>query len=502
MFNTNKGYCTYFATSSLFMLRSLGIPSRVAVGFMTVDRSYKTPGWYWFYADQAHAWTQVYIPEYGWLDFDMTVGAEGAEQAPQPDGTPPTPPTKETYVGKGVIKVVDTINKKMKVLIDQMIVNDNGILLDSTSLVTMNFDVNQAKVFAGEQLIALKNIQLGDTAVMVSFDYKLSRIRKKSSKESIEKYIKRFPDPLTIMEVHVPKIKEEKLTEPEKEDEEKAQQQLNAISFGGSFGGGSAQSTNNQGNWYFYNNQALSFGEAEFQKTWGNRPLEDNWRWSEKQSTTVTVKDSAQVKQKLKRYELATYLKDIPTSKEDISDLKLARQEALFQLGLIYKEQFKNNQLAISNLENLLASNPQEKYILPANYHLYLLHKETDDSKANVYKNKILKDYSETVYAQIILNPNKDIQKEEATSELETKYKEIYYLYKENKFQDVINEIDKVIYNDNKSILIPKFELLKAFAIGKYQDKDSYKKAMELVAIRYAGTDEGKKAKEIVKKLN
>jgi transglutaminase-like putative cysteine protease len=220
LFNTNKGYCTYFATSSLFLLRSLGIPTRVAVGFMTVDRSYKTPGWYWFYADQGHAWTQVYIPEYGWLDFDMTVGAEEAEQAPQPDGTPPTPPTKETFVGKGIIKVVDTINKKMEVLVDQMIVNDNGITLDSTSTVTMNFDVNQAKIYAGEQLIALKNIQLGDTAVMVSFDYKLSRIRKKRSNEKIANYIKRFPDPLTIMEVHVPKIEEEKLSEPNKEEEE------------------------------------------------------------------------------------------------------------------------------------------------------------------------------------------------------------------------------------------------------------------------------------------
>ena len=129
LFNTHEGYCTYFATSSLFMLRSLGIPSRVAVGFMTVDRSHKTPGWYWFYADQAHAWTQVYIPEYGWLDFDMTVSNEGAEQAPQPDGTPPTPPTKETFVGKGVITVVDTISKRMEVRVDQMIVNDNGISL-------------------------------------------------------------------------------------------------------------------------------------------------------------------------------------------------------------------------------------------------------------------------------------------------------------------------------------------------------------------------------------
>ena len=62
LFNTQKGYCTYFATSTLFMLRSLGIPTRMAVGFLTVNRSHNNPGWYWFYADQAHAWTQVYFP--------------------------------------------------------------------------------------------------------------------------------------------------------------------------------------------------------------------------------------------------------------------------------------------------------------------------------------------------------------------------------------------------------------------------------------------------------
>ncbi|WP_323787507.1 transglutaminase-like domain-containing protein [Psychroserpens sp.] len=222
LFNTNEGYCTYFATSSLFMLRSLGIPSRVAVGFMTVDRSHKTPGWYWFYADQAHAWTQVYIPEYGWLDFDMTVSNEGAEQGPQPDGTPPTPPTKETFVGKGVITVVDTISKRMEVRVDQMIINDNGMSLDSTDIFNMKFDVNQAKVFAGEQTISLANVQLGDTAVMVSFDYKLGRIRKKSNRESIENYMKRFPDPVTIMEVHVPKIEEEELGETSEEKEDSA----------------------------------------------------------------------------------------------------------------------------------------------------------------------------------------------------------------------------------------------------------------------------------------
>ena len=93
LFENRKGYCAYFAGATLFMLRSLGIPSRLAVGFLTVDRSGgKNKGWYWYYADQAHAWVQVYIPGYGWLDFDTTVGNDEAQQAPQTDGTPPMQP--------------------------------------------------------------------------------------------------------------------------------------------------------------------------------------------------------------------------------------------------------------------------------------------------------------------------------------------------------------------------------------------------------------------------
>ena len=56
LFENRKGYCAYYAGATLFMLRSLGIPSRIAVGFLTVDRSGgKNKGWYWYYADQAHA---------------------------------------------------------------------------------------------------------------------------------------------------------------------------------------------------------------------------------------------------------------------------------------------------------------------------------------------------------------------------------------------------------------------------------------------------------------
>ncbi len=89
LFDNRKGYCAYYAGATLFMLRALGIPSRIAAGFLTIDRSSKNPGWYWFYEDQAHAWVQVYFPGYGWMDFDTTIPDVNTQQASQPDQTPP-----------------------------------------------------------------------------------------------------------------------------------------------------------------------------------------------------------------------------------------------------------------------------------------------------------------------------------------------------------------------------------------------------------------------------
>ena len=83
LFKTHAGYCTYYAGASLFMLRALGVPTRFTTGFATINRSDKNKGWYWFYASQAHAWTQVYFPGYGWLDFDMTIGNEDQQGAPK-----------------------------------------------------------------------------------------------------------------------------------------------------------------------------------------------------------------------------------------------------------------------------------------------------------------------------------------------------------------------------------------------------------------------------------
>jgi transglutaminase-like putative cysteine protease len=71
LFESRKGYCSYFAFSMALMLRSVGVPARVSVGFLTNPRE-KVLDFYPVRAFQAHAWVEVPFGRFGWIDFDPT----------------------------------------------------------------------------------------------------------------------------------------------------------------------------------------------------------------------------------------------------------------------------------------------------------------------------------------------------------------------------------------------------------------------------------------------
>jgi transglutaminase-like putative cysteine protease len=74
---THTGYCQYFAGAMALMLRYLGIPARVAVGF--AGGTYDPKQHLWNVSDrEAHAWVEVWFKGYGWLPFDPTPAAPGA----------------------------------------------------------------------------------------------------------------------------------------------------------------------------------------------------------------------------------------------------------------------------------------------------------------------------------------------------------------------------------------------------------------------------------------
>lgn len=200
LFENKKGYCAYYAGATLFMLRALGIPSRITVGFMTVDRSDKNKGWYWYYADQAHAWVQVYFPEYGWLDFDTTVGNEDAEQSPQPDGTPPMQPPRAWLAADGIIADVDTLKKMLTMKVKHIVFHDKEYKLDSAA--TIQMDMKVAAIYIDSVETPLKNIKKGDEGTAVSYAQALKDMKPVNGEKG-NALAKRLPSPAPIDELYL-----------------------------------------------------------------------------------------------------------------------------------------------------------------------------------------------------------------------------------------------------------------------------------------------------------
>ena len=65
------GFCSYFASSMITMLRSLGIPARLVVGFAPGEYDEDRDSWTVRTRDY-HAWPEVYFPRYGWVEFEPT----------------------------------------------------------------------------------------------------------------------------------------------------------------------------------------------------------------------------------------------------------------------------------------------------------------------------------------------------------------------------------------------------------------------------------------------
>ncbi len=95
LFDHKHGYCNYYASAEVLLLRSVGIPARLAVGFA---RGEFIDGAYSVHRRDAHAWPEVYFPEIGWVEFEPT-----ANQAPlaRPSGVQAVGGTAPVTPGRG-----------------------------------------------------------------------------------------------------------------------------------------------------------------------------------------------------------------------------------------------------------------------------------------------------------------------------------------------------------------------------------------------------------------
>jgi tetratricopeptide (TPR) repeat protein len=261
---------------------------------------------------------------------------------------------------------------------------------------------------------------------------------------------------------------------------------------------------------YFYNPTTVETGKLEFKKYWGARALKDNWRTSAsgKSSNSETFEAGEENENKgekaLSFEELAKdnpkynpefYISQLPQSPTVKDSLAKERNFAYYQLGLIYKEKFKEYQLAADRLEILLRSQPEERLVLPGMYNLYKVYEIIDKNKAATLKNKIIQLYPDSRYAQLLQRGSTgDLTDQDP----EVVYASLYKMFEKGDYRNALAQTEESVNNYSGEEIISKFEYLKAILNGKLKGLADYKIGLNYVALNYPNSIEGKEAESFL----
>lgn len=260
-----------------------------------------------------------------------------------------------------------------------------------------------------------------------------------------------------------------------------------------------------KGKFYFYNVTSLGYGKTDFKSAWGTRKLEDNWRWSNKRIIQNTDSDTTQddvnytgeESQEDQKYSLDFYMARIPTNVGIIDSLQKEKNFGNYQLGLIYKEKFKENMLAAGKLEEVLRSNPEERLILPSKYNLFKIYEAEGSNLATSMKQDIIVNHEGSRYAEILQNPQAVL--ENNTDSPDARYNKLYKMFQAQQYLKVITAAEENINKYTGDEIVPKFEMLKAMATGRILGFEAFKEALNYVALNYPNNPEGKRAQEMAK---
>lgn len=257
---------------------------------------------------------------------------------------------------------------------------------------------------------------------------------------------------------------------------------------------------------YFYDAGMRSRGFGEFKKIYGSRKLEDNWRRSDKSSNTnseeeeqLMVVDTASAG---KTIDLASstitrddIMASIPRTKEqlDVSNARIAT--ALYNSGRIYKINFGNMEKAKTNFEENISVYPKNSLELQSMYQLYLL---SDGAKKTEYRNNILQNYPNSLFANIINDPDYITKKNNKDAAVVNYYNEAFANYEMDSINALVIMLQKTDSLFKTNPLKPKFDMLNALVLAKQGRSEEFVTALQAIVKKYPKDEVGIKAKEIL----
>lgn len=268
--------------------------------------------------------------------------------------------------------------------------------------------------------------------------------------------------------------------------------------------------------WYFYNPTAVASGKTTFQSKWGKRPLEDDWRRSNKTvlndiggdedeavadsiSSDSTFTDSGMADGGKSEEELSKeeeykndphrpeyYLKDIPLTEEQMEASNAALVDGLYNAGIIYKDEMENLPLAERTFQRILIDFPDYEHVDETYYNLYQLYsREGKADDAEAYKGKLLAEYPDNEHGKKIADPNFAYKARYGKAVEDSLYAQSYEAFQRGDYGVVLSNERYTAREYPEGANRPRFMFLSAMSKLEQGNKDSFMSDMKAIVEKY-----------------
>jgi tetratricopeptide (TPR) repeat protein len=275
------------------------------------------------------------------------------------------------------------------------------------------------------------------------------------------------------------------LLERERNQQTAQQQSVNPLQGGGQ----------NASNWYFYNPVAMAQGREYFARTWNNRPLEDNWRRSRKKEVSFSNPDNlgavaekpetemSEDELKATRYAKLASIEDrlaaVPKTQAEQAIRRDSLEMALYQLGKIYHYQMQEERNALQTLSRLTKEFPETQHLPEALYLMYMICQKESFCESDPYKERVEKEFPNSIYAKLIQNPNYQSQMTQTDSLMESRYQSLYDSFQKGAQAQTQEQIAAFRAQYPNHPMLSKVRLIEILMMARNGEREKYKAALE-----------------------
>ena len=309
------------------------------------------------------------------------------------------------------------------------------------------------------------------------------------------------------------KKKEKEEAEAAAREEYLAAREAEGNAFGDNANAPNSFNINADNSWYFYNAATRNAGRSEFQRRWGSRKLEDDWRRRNKASFNLdfndedddTSDDESEDSDSNEKVDEARdaepskvddphypeyYLAQIPKDDAERATANDIIQEGLFNMGVILKDKLEDYTAAEREFDRLLKDYPDNIYRLDVYYNLYLMYMRAGDTaRAERYRQLILSDFPDSKYGVAMRDPNYIDNLRKMDQRQHELYEQAYDDYLNNRNDRVHAAYAQMADHFPMSEIMPKFMFIDALAYVTEREPEKFAETIRQLLERYPDTD-------------